>query len=206
MLKKRCKITFVVHGSTIYTATNRFYEVGEYPPLDDNGREEIERLALWLKKRSPKTDKIYTAPTLRSIQSANIISKSYEQSFEIIEDLITKDEGVWGGLSFSEIEEKYPNLLNEFHADCENFVAQTGESMKNFNLRANKIIKKIKTDDFGKRVIIVCDASFVRAIVAHTFNIPFENQNRLALQTGSATQINFYENWPILVYTNFYQL
>ena len=103
MLKKRCKITFVVHGSTIYTAANRFYEVGEYPPLDDNGREEIERLTMWLKKRSPKTDKIYTAPTLRSIQSANIISKSYEQSFEIIEDLITKDEGVWGGLSFSEI-------------------------------------------------------------------------------------------------------
>ena len=140
MLKKRCKITFVVHGSTIYTAANRFYEVGEYPPLDDNGREEIERLTMWLKKRSPKTDKIYTAPTLRSIQSANIISKSYEQSFEIIEDLVTKDEGVWGGLSFSEIEEKYPDLLNEFHTDCENFVAQTGESMKNFNLRASKII------------------------------------------------------------------
>ena len=206
MLKKRCKITFIVHGSTIYTAENRFYEVGEYPPLDDNGRDEIERLTSWLKKRSPKTDRIYTAPTLRAMQSASIISKSYEQSFEVLDDLTSKNEGIWSGLAFCEIEEKYPDLLDKYHKDCENFKSKNGESVKEFNERSIKIVEKIKEKDFGKRVIIVCDAPFIRAIMSSCFGIPCSNQNRISLQTGSATQINFYENWPVLVYTNYYQL
>jgi len=205
-IKKRCKVTFVLHGSTIYTDENRVYETGEYPPLDENGKEEIEKLTLWLKQRSPKTDKLYTAPTLRSIQSAAIISKAYNQPFEILDALTPKNEGTWAGWTFKEIEVKFTQMLDDYHKESVNFKAGDGESIKEFNKRVYKIIKNIVKHDFGKRIIIVGDANFIRAAISQTFELPERHQNKIALNTGSATQINFFESWAILVYSNYIPL
>ncbi len=206
ILKKRCKITFVLHGSTIFTAENRIYDGGDYPPLDDSGREEIEKLSKWLKKRSPKTDKILTAPTLRSIQSANIISKAYNQPIEILDDLTSKNEGLWAGFSFHELEEKYPKLLDAYHADSVNFKCGDSESILEFDERVYKIVQKIVAKNFGKRIIIVGDSSFIRAIISKAFELPACHQNKISLSTGSATQINFFESWAILMYSNYVPL
>ena len=203
MLRKRCKITFVVHGSTIYSNEIRLYEEGEYPPLDTNGKYEISRLCHWLKKRSPKNDKVYAAPTMRAVQSAEIIANSFNQEAEVLEYLRTKKEGLWGGYSFDEIEEKFPDQLEEYKKNRAKFRPEGGESFEDYNEDVYKIINKIKEENFGKRIIIVCDAPFVRGVLAKFFAIPVENQNKINMQTGSATQVNFYEGWEFLVYLNY---
>lgn len=203
MLKKRCKITFVVHGSTIFTPEDRLYEIGEYPPLDANGKYEISKLCQWLKKRSPKNDKVYAAPTMRSVQSAEIIAQSYSQEFEVLDSLRTKNEGIWAGCSFDEIEEKYPDQLKKYQANVANFKLNGAESFEEYNNDIYNVITKIKEENFDKRIIIVCDANLIRGVIAKSFELPIANQNKINLQTGSATQINFYEGWEILVYSNY---
>ena len=203
MFKRRCKITFVCHGSTIYSTERRLYDRLDYPPLDENGKEEIQNLAHWLKKSSSKNDAIYVSPTLRSIQSAEIIAKKYGQEFEIMDELKPKDEGLWGALSFEEIQEKYPGELELYHQDPIKNNFPKAESIATFNKKNLKTLEKIIGNNLQKRIIIVADQSYIRSIVTQALDIPVENHFKIRIPTGSATQVNFYKTWNSLIYSGY---
>ena len=84
---RKCKITFICNGATIYSEDDRFTDSEAYPPLNEAGQEEIEKICEYLKKRAIKNDKIYTSPATRSVQSAGMISKLLKKDFEIVEEL-----------------------------------------------------------------------------------------------------------------------
>ena len=44
MFKRKCKITFIAHGSTIYSEDNRLTDKLDYPPLNENGELELEKI------------------------------------------------------------------------------------------------------------------------------------------------------------------
>ena len=47
---RKCKITFICNGATIYSEDDRFTDSEAYPPLNDAGQDEIERICDFLKK------------------------------------------------------------------------------------------------------------------------------------------------------------
>ena len=55
---RKCKITFICNGATIYSEDDRFTDSESYPPLSDDGVEEIEKICDFLKDRGIKNDKI----------------------------------------------------------------------------------------------------------------------------------------------------
>ena len=59
LFKRKCKITFIAHGATLYTEENRICDKESHPPLNEQGQEEAERIAKWIIHRSPRVDKIY---------------------------------------------------------------------------------------------------------------------------------------------------
>lgn len=90
MFNRKCKITFIAHGATIHSEENHVSDRENYPPINEAGEEEMQKISEWLKKRAVKTDKVYTSPALRTIQSAKIISKSIKKEFEILDGLTSK--------------------------------------------------------------------------------------------------------------------
>ena len=111
MFKRKCKITFIAHGSTIYSEDNRLTDKLDYPPLNENGELELEKIVDFIKKRGLKTNKIYASPALVTVQSAEILADELKQDFETLPDLYNRKCGIWSGLSFSQIENKYPDML-----------------------------------------------------------------------------------------------
>ena len=60
LFNRKCKITFIAHGETIYSQEGRISDSEKYPPLTEYGQEEVEKVCEYLKKRGVKNDKIYT--------------------------------------------------------------------------------------------------------------------------------------------------
>lgn len=87
MFNRKCKITFISHGATILSEENKISDKENYPPLNEAGIEEIEKICEWIKKRAVKNDKIYVSPALRTIQSAQIIAKCFRKDFEVLDNL-----------------------------------------------------------------------------------------------------------------------
>lgn len=206
MFNRKCKITFISHGATVYSEENRISDNDHYPPINESGEEEIKKICEWLRKRAIKNDKIYTSPSLRSIQSTQLIAKVFKKDFEILESLTSRKYGVWSGLTFDYIEEKYPQMLEQLHANPCSFCPDKGEAVLAFNKRVSKIIKKIVNENIGNRVIIVTHPDVIQAAISKAIQLPPQHQAKVYIKTGSATQISYFESWSSLVYSGYIPL
>ena len=90
MIKRKCKITFIRHGATIYTEADRLCDKVNYPPINEVGKDEMEEIAKWVKNQGLMFDKIYCSPEARVLQSARILSKVCKQEAEVVPDLWAK--------------------------------------------------------------------------------------------------------------------
>lgn len=202
MFNRKCKITFISHGATVYSEENRICtDKDNYPPLNDAGEEEIEKICEWLKKREIKNDKIFTSPSLRSVQSAQMISKVFKKDFEVLDDLTSRKCGVFSGLTYEDIEKKYPQLLEQMHENPCSFQPEGGELITDFDKRITKVIKKIVDENIGNRIIIVTHPDIIQAAISKAIQLPPQHQAKVYIKTGSATQISYFESWASLVYS-----
>ena len=201
MFDRICKIIFIRHGSTIYTDQNRLYDIDDYPPINDKGKKEMEKITSWLKACNSSIDMIYTSSTLRSIQSARILAKGFRKDFEILDNLYEKRTGIWGGLTFKQIEEKYPEMLEKYHKNPCSFWPEGGETTIEVNTRVKETIDRVVKENFQKRLIIIAPSGVIQSAISLALGIPPEFQTRVYIPTGSATQVNYYHEWTSLVYS-----
>lgn len=206
IFNRKCKITFIRHGSTIYSEENRLLDGENYPPLNENGRMEMEKISNWVVEKGLKIDKIYASPALRSIQSARILSKACKQDFEIIDALKSKKAGKWSGLTFEQIETKYPEMLEQYRKDPENYWASEGETTSELNKRTAETIENIIKENIGNRLIILTHGEIIQAAIKNALEIPGKNQFKVYIPTGSATQISYYSDWASLIYSAYLPL
>lgn len=206
MFDRKCKIIFINHGSTTYTDQNRLYDLDDYPSLNERGKNEIEKIANWLKATNQNIDIIYTSSALRAIQSARIIAKNLKKDFHILDNLYERRFGVWGGLTFKQIEDKHPEIFEQYQKNPCNFCQEGGESTITLNNRIKTVINQLVKSNYRKRIVVVTHPCVIQSTISTAISIPPENQERVYIPTASATQINYYEEWSSLVYSAYLPL
>jgi broad specificity phosphatase PhoE len=171
--------------------------------LSEAGVEEIEKICHFLKKRGIKNDKIYTSPAQRSIQSASMIAKTFKQDVEIIKDLHPRKCGAFNGLTFEQIEEKFPDALDKLINNPDVPTPEDAESVSHFIARVKNSIDKIIEANPAGRIIIVTHKDIIKAAICSALNMPDSSLHRIYIKTGSATQISYFERWSSLVYCDY---
>lgn len=201
MFNRKCKIIFIRHGSTIYSEQNRLYDMDDYPPINAQGKSEIEKITTWLKLSNQKIDKIYTSSALRSVQSARIIAQGIKKDIEIVDGLLERRPGIWGGLTFTQIEKKYPEMLEQYHKNPSTFWPVGGETTLSLNNRVEDAIDKIIKENQYKRILIVTHGGVIQSVISSALGVTPDLQGRIYIPTGSATQVNYYSEWQSLVFS-----
>jgi len=199
---RKCKITFISHGATIFSEEGRFSDLENHPPLNENGAEEIDKICEYLKKRQVKNDKIYSSSASRCTQSAKKIAKVYKKDFEVI-DLKPRKCGSFSGLTFEQVETMYPKELKQLIAEPDKPVPEDAESVTDFINRVSAEIDKIVEDNIGNRVIIVTHPDVIKAAVCSALNVPHTSFQQVYIRSGSATQISYFNSWKSLVYSDY---
>ena len=200
---RKCKITFICHGATIYSEEGRFSDVLNYPPLNDAGQNEVEKITEYLRLRAIKNDKIYSSPATRTLQTAEVVAKLYKKNYEIIDDLTPRKCGAFNGLTYEQIEQKYPEEFKRLMTDPTVATPDDAESVSDFIKRTSGIINKIVEENIQNRVIIVTHPDVIKAAICDALNIPHSELQHIYIKTGSATQISYYESWKSLVYCDY---
>lgn len=200
---RKCKITFICHGATIYSEEGRFSDAENYPPLSELGVEEMENMTKYLRARAVKNDVIYTSPSIRTVQSAMMVAKLFKRDYVIVDELKTRECASWNGLTFSQVMDKFPDALNEILIHPDKTTPAGGESSVAFIARIKKVIDKIVAKNEGNRVIIVTHPEVIQAAICAALDIPADKLPKIFIRTGSATQISYYESWCSLVYSDY---
>ncbi len=203
---RKCKITFICHGATIYTEEHRFSDIENYPQLSDLGQEEIERICDFLKRRGVKNDVIYTSAGARTLQTAKMIAKLYKQNYEVIEDLKPRKCGKLNGLTLEQIENKFPNFLEKWFNKADYDEELEAESIEDFIKHTKKTINELVEKNIGNRIIIVTYPEVIQAVICDVLGMPSDKIAKMFIKTGSATQISYYEKWASVVYADYVPL
>lgn len=204
--KRKCKITFISHGATIYTEEGRISDALNYPPLSELGVEEMENMAGYLKARGVKNDVIYSSPSVRTCQSAMMVAKVFKKDYEQIEDLTTRKFASLNGLTLDQIGQKYPSLY-KFESDNSARLAIEGlEGRSDFINRVKNVIDDIVEKNIGNRIIIVTYPEVIQAAICAALGLDESKLHKIYIRTGSATQISYFEGWASLVYSGYVPL
>lgn len=195
MFKRKCKITFISHGATVYSMGGIIGNGLKYPKLNDYGEEELEKVCGYLKCRGVAYDKIYTCPNACCASSAQIVANLFKQKAKNI-DLSPRNYGEWQGML-------YEDLIDEYGFGVLAETPPKGEALKDFNKRVKMVINKLVSENIGSRIILVATPEIIQSALADTLKLKPENQHRILIKTGSLTQISYFDTWSSVIYADY---
>ena len=203
MFKKKCKITYIAHGSTIFSENHKLNYGLEYPPINKNGEQQMLDIIEFIKIRGVKNDKIISGPALCTVQSAELLSEELKKDFKIDETLLPRNYGDWDGLTLEQVKKRYPEFENRTAVSMFLETPENGEDLDSFNERVMKSVANIVQENSGKRLLVVTHPAIIRSAVCSALKIPKEAQYKIYIKTGSATQLSYFEDGVCLKYSNY---
>ena len=152
---------FVRHGRAELNASGCF--VGRTDcDMTDEGYKQIEEAKSLL--GDAPFDGVYVSPLKRAIQTAEILYRDYKVDNRLCE----MDFGVFEGLRYTEIEERYPDYLKSWNEDYQKYRIPGGESLEDVFDRVEDFIKDIKKNH--ERVLAVTHGGVIRCALSLVFS------------------------------------
>lgn len=122
-------------------------------PLSPSGKQQVTHLAEFLKP-FPLT-KIYSSTMLRARQTAAEIAGKVGIVPESLDGLQECDVGKWEGMSWEEIQSKYPDYSRNFLEDPASVAYLGGESYSDVLNRVNPILQGLLEQHRGESIAVV---------------------------------------------------
>lgn len=206
----------VRHGVTV-GGEERRYKGSIDVPLSDEGvaqaqktagfiAEELARRTLSAEKdgcSASKLQAVYSSPLRRAQKTAEKICEPHGLSPVIHPDLRERHFGIWEGLSFSEIQERFPD---EFRAWARNPVDHSpvgGETTREVEARAVSALSLILKLHAGHSLAVVAHGGLNRVMLCHIMGVPLEHVFRIEQDTAAVSIIEFWEEYPVIKLLNY---
>jgi len=186
------------HGET-EGAEKRRYKGSIDVPLSKNGIRQMDLLSAYIP--NPLTA-VYCSDLQRAIKSAEVIAKPHSLNPIIVPSLRERNFGIWEGMSFDEIREKYPLEFDAWARNPLRFSPMGGESTLEVKERVIDALDKILNTHEKEQIAIVSHGGVIRIILCHFLGIPLENIFRVEQDYGALNIIEFWDKYPVVKLMN----
>ena len=151
----------VRHGETDWNVEQRFQGHAD-PPLNDAGREQARALAAEL--TGVTLDGIYTSDLARARETAEIVAARTGAPVRALAELREIDVGEWEGLTWPEIEERFPEGRLRWDEHGHGWAG--GETYEELERRVVRALRAIAGEHPSARLLVVGHGGTVRAVRA----------------------------------------
>lgn len=206
------------HGET-EGAEKRRYKGSIDVPLSENGIRQMEQVSKYIVEEnkyfsnppSPTflkggkgglLDAVYCSDLQRAIKSAELIAKPHSLNPIIVPSLRERNFGIWEGMSFDEIREKYPLEFDAWAGNPLRFSPMGGESTVEVKERVIDALDKILNTHEKQQIAIVSHGGVIRIMLCHFLGIPLENIFRVEQDYGALNIIEFWDKYPVVKLMN----
>lgn len=149
---------------------------------------------------SPKV--VYCSDLKRAVQSAEIIATPLDLEPIALCELRERNFGEWEGMTFDEIEKRYPEEFRAWMKDPLRFSPPGGESTVEVRDRAMRAIEKI-VNQGSVNIAIVAHGGINRIILCELLGMPLENIFRIEQDFGALNIIEFHDGYPVVKLLNY---
>jgi alpha-ribazole phosphatase/probable phosphoglycerate mutase len=206
------KVYLIRHGET-EDADSRRYKGHIDVPLSQNGIDQMRKLSEFISAKKQKfgsaearkresLDAVYCSDLGRAVKSAEIIAGPFGLKPVIVENLKERNFGVWEGMTFDEIKDRWPDAFTAWAENPLRFSPIEGESTLEARERVLPVFNEITDSHKGQNIAIVSHGGVIRIILCELLGIPLENIFRI--EQGFAA-LNVIEMWdyPVIKHINY---
>jgi ribonuclease H / adenosylcobalamin/alpha-ribazole phosphatase len=186
--------TFVLlrHGETVLTPDKRFSgSGGTDPELSAIGRGQAAAAAVSMAARGT-VQEIVSSPLRRCRETAGAVASRLGLDVVIEEGLRETDFGAWEGMSFAEVQERYPDDLSAWLASPTVAPTGGGESFRTVGRRVEEARDKLLDRYPGRTVLVVTHVTPVKELVRLALGAPQESLFRMELSAASVSVVAYY--------------
>ncbi|XP_050412213.1 6-phosphofructo-2-kinase/fructose-2,6-bisphosphatase isoform X3 [Patella vulgata] len=145
------------HGESEMNLTGK---IGGDSDLSERGKEYAEKLAQFVVQENIPNLKVWTSQMKRTIQTAVKIDAPKEH-WKALNEI---DAGICEGMSYEEIQERYPEDFALRDQDKFHYRYQSGESYQDLVARLEPVILELERQE---NVMVVCHQAVARCLLAY---------------------------------------
>lgn len=189
------RVILVRHGQTTMNLQKLYYGFLD-PDMTELGKEQVLKARKILEKMD--YDEIISSDLKRAYETAKIINfknleiKVYPETREL-------NFGIFEGLTYEEIKEKYPEELQKSIDDWKNYSFVTGENP--YDLQ-NRVVKFIDELEDNKTYLLATHWGVICTLLSYHFSNGLDSYWKYKIDNGSITIIEFREKYPLLCQLN----
>lgn len=193
------KIIFVRHGQTLWNLEMK-YQGHTDIALSDLGIEQAKRVAdrLMIEEFSA----VYSSDLVRAYDTANIIAA--KKNLTVKQDVNLREIcfGEWEGMTYTEINDKWPNALNQFFSDTTKITIPNGESFTDLKKRSDIAINKILENHKKETIVVVSHGATIRAMICSALNLPLDYVWRIRQDNTAVNMVEYHKNNNVVTLLN----
>lgn len=165
------RLLLIRHGRSTWNAERRWQGWAD-PPLDDVGREQARRLAGRLREDGEAMVALYTSPLRRAQETAEIIGEALSLPVVPDERLKERDVGALTALTWAQIEEQYPDIVQGFAEADESIEVPGEEVVELFRARVVAVFSEIVARHVGGSIGVVSHGGVLGTYLNHLIGLP----------------------------------
>jgi ribonuclease H / adenosylcobalamin/alpha-ribazole phosphatase len=181
------------HGETRFTAEKRFSGSADDPGLSDRGQAQADLAAAHLARSKLSVDVVVMSPLRRSRETAAVVAAALSLDVEEDADLREADFGAWDGLTYLEVEERFPRELAAWLVSA-SVAPPGGESFDAVARRVRAARDRIVARHPGRTVLVVSHVTPIKLLVRSALDAPMAALFRMELDPASITQVSWWED------------
>ena len=136
------RLLLVRHGESTGNVQERMQGRAE-TDLTDRGRDQARRLRRRLVDEGLQPTHILSSPQRRTAETAQIVSRCWPVPVQFWDELMEHDVGVLSGLTWEEIDERYPEIAPELRRTRNWDNVEGAEPMRDRRARAERIARDL---------------------------------------------------------------
>jgi probable phosphoglycerate mutase len=163
------RIHIVRHGETQWNVEGRMQGHLD-SPLTELGRSQARQV----RDKIEQIDVVYSSPSVRAVETAEIILNGTQQPINIIPDLKEINLGIWEGMHKTSVEAEHPLEHKAFWSQPSKFSLNQAETFQDVQNRGVKALLDIVCRNRGKSILLVSHTVTIKVILAYFENRPID--------------------------------
>jgi ribonuclease H / adenosylcobalamin/alpha-ribazole phosphatase len=191
------RLFLVRHGETELTAQRRYSGRGDVP-LTQRGEHQGAMVAARIRALGVPIDAVVTSPLERCMRTAEQIAA--DQPVVVEPDLIECDFGIWEGLTFAEVRERWPDQLSAWLAATK-VAPPGGESFAAVGQRIGRAMARLRQQHPTGTVVVVSHVSPLKIVLRDALDARDAFLHRCYLDPAGLSIVDFWPDGGVAVRT-----
>jgi broad specificity phosphatase PhoE/ribonuclease HI len=191
-LDNATRLILVRHGATALTAQGRYSGRGD-PPLTDEGQAQAMAAGGRVAGLSRDVTAVVTSPLQRCVRTAELVAAEVGAApVTVVDDLIECDFGEWEGLTFAEVQERWPREMQAWLGSA-SVAPPGGESFHAVAKRVRAAMATVVKAYPGGVVVVVSHVTPIKLILRDALAAGDAFLHRLYLDAAGVSTMDV---WP----------